>query len=113
MSELLAGKVQTGFGEAAHWLRLFNAAYSEKLGMPVFPGSLNIALDHVLIGLTRAMKLTQFGSAEKSTAASATYCCFPATWLVSIIEERSCGRRRLRQGIDGILGSSRPSLTSI
>jgi CTP-dependent riboflavin kinase len=47
MSELLAGKVQAGFGDAARWLKLFNVAYSEKLGMPVFPGSLNIALDHV------------------------------------------------------------------
>ena len=47
MSELLAGKVQAGFGDASRWLKLFNAAYSEKLGMPVFPGSLNIALDHV------------------------------------------------------------------
>jgi len=47
MSELLAGKVQAGFGAASHWLKLFNAAYGEKLEMPVFPGSLNIALDHV------------------------------------------------------------------
>ena len=47
MSELLAGKVQVGFGAASHWLKLFNAPYSEKLGMAVFPGSLNIALDHV------------------------------------------------------------------
>ena len=47
MSELLAGKIQAGFGAASHWLKLFNAAYSEKLGMPVFPGSLNIAIDHV------------------------------------------------------------------
>ena len=47
MSELLVGKVQAGFGEAARWLKLFNAAYSQKLGMPVFPGSLNIALDHI------------------------------------------------------------------
>jgi hypothetical protein len=38
MSELLAGKIQAGFGDAARWLKLFNAAYSEKLGMPVFPG---------------------------------------------------------------------------
>jgi hypothetical protein len=37
MSELLAGKVQAGFGDASRWLKLFNAAYSEKLG---------IALDH-------------------------------------------------------------------
>jgi len=47
MSELLAGKVQAGLGDAARWLKLFNTAYSEKLGMPVFPGSLNMALDHV------------------------------------------------------------------
>jgi len=47
MSELLAGKVQAGFGDASRWLNLFNTAYSQKLGMSVFPGSLNIALDHV------------------------------------------------------------------
>jgi CTP-dependent riboflavin kinase len=47
MSELLAGKVQVGLGKASHWLKLFNAAYSEKLGISVFPGSLNIALDRV------------------------------------------------------------------
>jgi CTP-dependent riboflavin kinase len=47
VSELLAGKVQGGFGDASRWLKLFNAAYSEKLGISVFPGSLNIALDHV------------------------------------------------------------------
>jgi len=47
MSELLAGKVQTGLGDASRWLKLFNAAYSEKLGISVFPGSLIIALDQV------------------------------------------------------------------
>src|SRR6266436_977937 len=47
MSELLTGNVQAGFGKASHWLNLFNVAYSEKLGISVFPGSLNIALDHV------------------------------------------------------------------
>jgi len=47
MSELLAGKVQAGFGDASRWLKLFNVAYREKLGVAVFPGSLNIALDHV------------------------------------------------------------------
>jgi hypothetical protein len=35
MSELLVGKVQGGFGTASHWLKLFNAAYSEKLGICV------------------------------------------------------------------------------
>ena len=47
MSEVLAGKVQAGFGDASRWLNLFNTAYSQKLGMSVFPGALNIALDHV------------------------------------------------------------------
>ena len=47
VSELLAGKVQAGFDDTSRLLKLFNAAYSEKLEMPVFPGSLNIALDHV------------------------------------------------------------------
>jgi CTP-dependent riboflavin kinase len=47
MSELLAGRVQTGLGDASRWLKLFNAAYSAKLRMSLFPGSLNIALDHV------------------------------------------------------------------
>ena len=47
MSELLAGKVQAGLGDASRWLKFFNAAYSEKLGISVFPGSLNIALDQV------------------------------------------------------------------
>jgi len=47
MTELLAGKVRARFGNASHWLKLFNTAYSQKLGMSVFPGSLNIALDHV------------------------------------------------------------------
>jgi len=46
MTELLVGKVQAGFGNASHWLKLFNTSYSQKLGMSVFPGSLNIALDH-------------------------------------------------------------------
>src|SRR5437867_12213417 len=47
MSELLAGKVQTGLGNASHWLKLFRAAYSAQLRISVFPGSLNIALDQV------------------------------------------------------------------
>ena len=45
MKEILRGKVQSGKGDASRWLDLFNAAYSRKLGMPVFTGSLNLALD--------------------------------------------------------------------
>jgi len=44
--EILRGRVQAGENNANHWLRLFNDAYSRKLGMPVFPGSLNLALEH-------------------------------------------------------------------
>ncbi len=59
MSELLAGKVQAGLGNASHWLKLFNAAYSQKLEIAVFPGSLNIALDHVFHWSPSATKLTE------------------------------------------------------
>jgi len=41
---LLTGRVQSGHGDAARWLRTFNSAYSRKLGVPVYPGSLNLAL---------------------------------------------------------------------
>jgi hypothetical protein len=37
MSELLASKVQTGLGDASHWLKLFDVAYSEKLGIRFNP----------------------------------------------------------------------------
>jgi CTP-dependent riboflavin kinase len=47
MSELFTSKVQAGLGDASRWLNLFNVAYSKKLGISVFPGSLNIALDQV------------------------------------------------------------------
>jgi len=40
----LRGRVQSGKGDASRWLRKFNDAYSLKVGQPVFPGSLNIAL---------------------------------------------------------------------
>ena len=33
MSDFSRGKVQVGLGAAAHWVELFNAAYSKKLGM--------------------------------------------------------------------------------
>ncbi len=45
MTELLRGRVQPGKRDACRWLGLFNAAYSQKLQMPVYPGSLNLALD--------------------------------------------------------------------
>ena len=44
MKSQLIGRVQSGKGDASRWLSKFNAAYARKVGMPVFPGSLNIAL---------------------------------------------------------------------
>jgi CTP-dependent riboflavin kinase len=44
MGSRLIGRVQSGQGDASHWLSKFNAAYSHKIGATVFPGSLNIAL---------------------------------------------------------------------
>lgn len=40
----LRGRVQSGMGDAARWLGTFHDAYARKLGHPVFPGSLNLAL---------------------------------------------------------------------
>jgi len=46
MPERLVGKVESGAQNANIWLTRFNAAYAHKLGMPVFPGSLNLRLPH-------------------------------------------------------------------
>lgn len=46
MEHRLIGRVQGGKGDASRWLALFNAAYARKVGHPVFPGSLNVALPH-------------------------------------------------------------------
>ena len=40
----LRGHVQSGKGDASHWLSKFNAAYASKVGHPIVPGSLNVAL---------------------------------------------------------------------
>lgn len=37
--------METGVGNASHWLNLYNKNYVLKTGMPVFPGSLNLALE--------------------------------------------------------------------
>jgi len=41
----LSGHLQSGKGDASRWLALFNAEYSHKTGMAIFPGSLNVALE--------------------------------------------------------------------
>ncbi len=46
MAERLQGQVQSGVGNASHWLALLNDAYCRKLGMPIYPGSLNLRLSH-------------------------------------------------------------------
>ena len=46
MPERLVGTVEAGTQNASIWLTRFNAAYERKLGMPVFPGSLNLRLRH-------------------------------------------------------------------
>jgi CTP-dependent riboflavin kinase len=80
MSELLAGKVQDGFGDASRWLKLFNAAYSEKLGMPVFPGSLNIALDHVFDCFDARYEAHRMWFGREDYGGERDICCFPANW---------------------------------
>ena len=46
MIERLVGRVESGTRNANVWLGRFNAAYAQKLGMSVFPGSLNLRLPH-------------------------------------------------------------------
>lgn len=62
----LTGQLQSGKGDASRWLALFNQAYSQKLGQPVFPGSLNLALDEPFDWFTPAREpwLIRFGRAE-------------------------------------------------
>ena len=45
ITEKIKGRVQSGKNDASHWLSLFNEAYSRKVGMPIFPGSLNLVMD--------------------------------------------------------------------
>ena len=42
---VLSGRVQSGKNDASHWLGKFNEPYSQKTGMRIFPGSLNLRLD--------------------------------------------------------------------
>jgi len=46
MKEILSGRVRSGQNDAAHWLALYNETYSRKTGMNIFPGSLNLVLEH-------------------------------------------------------------------
>ena len=41
----LAGRVETGIGELAHWLEVLRDHYFEKTGMVFYPGTLNVRLD--------------------------------------------------------------------
>lgn len=43
--ESLVGHVKSGKHEASRWLTRFNGEYAQKLGTPVFPGSLNVVLE--------------------------------------------------------------------
>lgn len=62
----LTGRVESGKGDASRWLSTFNDEYSRKVGMPVFPGSLNVRLDHSFDGDAPELRLSvlQFGREE-------------------------------------------------
>ena len=79
MHELLIGRLQAGKNDASHWLSKFNEAYSRKAGMSIFPGSLNLALDHPFDWLLPATKSASSGLDAKSMAASVTSFSFPAS----------------------------------
>ena len=66
MKVLMRGLVQPGKHDASHWLEKFNGAYSAKTGMAIFPGSLNLALDHTFDWFRPdyQAKIIWFGRAE-------------------------------------------------
>ena len=107
MSELLVGKVQTGFGDASRWLKLFNSAYSEKVGMPVFPGSLNIALDHVFDWFDARYEAHRIWFGREGYGGERDILLLPCE-LVSFDHRRSfLWTPTTVEGIDEIRGSSR------
>ena len=114
MSELLVGKVQTGFGDAARWLKLFNSAYSEKLGMSVFPGSLNIALDHVFDWFDARYEAHRIWFDREEYGGERDILLLSLRTVESrlskgvLVDTDDCGK-----GINEILGSSRSLLTLI
>ena len=113
MSELLAGKVQSGLDDASRWLKFFNAAYSEKLGISVFPGSLNIALDQVFdwFDLRYASHRIWFGREEYG--GERDILLLPCELVSLDHREAFLWTPTTAAKIDEILGSSRSSLTSI
>jgi hypothetical protein len=44
VSVRLGGRVHARKGDASRWLARFHTAYARKLAIPIFPGSLNVAL---------------------------------------------------------------------
>src|SRR5687767_9038737 len=68
MERTLIGRVQAGERNASQWLSKFNDAYSRKVGVPVFPGSLNVALgapfdwfDPAIVSRTIHFDRTEYG----------------------------------------------------
>src|SRR6267378_6256844 len=68
--------------------------------MPVYPGSLNLALEHTFDWLPCATKPTSFGSAARSMGASATFYSCHASWWTSSGVRRSYGRLPRRLAAD-------------
>ena len=42
---MLRGRVASGKGDLAHWMRLYVATYAAATGLALYPGSLNVVLD--------------------------------------------------------------------
>lgn len=43
---LLRGRVSSGIGNLAHWMTVYSDLYETKTGVRLYPGSLNVVLDH-------------------------------------------------------------------
>jgi hypothetical protein len=82
--------------------------------MPVFPGSLNIAFDNLFDWFYACYEAHRIWFGREEYGGERDILLLPCE-LISLYRRKAFlwTRRRLRQGIDGIPGSSTSSLTSI
>jgi len=103
----LSGHVQSGKGDASRWLALFNTEYSHKTGMPIFPGSLNVALDAPFDWFAPVISGRTIWFGREKYGGERDILLLPCVLANLNADERCCGRRPLRHVIDPIRGLSR------
>jgi len=63
--DVLRGRVFTGIGDYARWIEMYQEHYRTKTGMSLFPGTLNVRLDHpyeLPVGKVIRLEGAEYGS---------------------------------------------------